>query len=150
MKKKEAGFTIIELLVVVSFVAVFGSMAFYDFRKVDDPSKNSANELASLFREARSKAMASTQSYLVEPLSATEIKASYAKNCTATTWTTDNKLSLKLPNKTSVSTDWSICYNSRGLADSSADIHVGGNGRSEVVQIVLGGGGRVKPHEIVY
>jgi hypothetical protein len=43
-----------------------------------------------------------------------------------------------------MSTGWSLCYNSRGLSNNSANITVSNGTTSKTVQVVLGGGVQIQ------
>ncbi|MGI6525600.1 MAG: pilus assembly FimT family protein [Bdellovibrionota bacterium] len=145
----EKGFSLVEVLAVLGLISALFSMAVFDFRHLDDAGRNGAKELSSFLKEVRARAMSLTLAYTIEPISPTEVIALSSNNCTSTDLTEDPELKLVLPKGAYlVTTDWSICYGTRGIADTSLDIELSSNRnshRSETVQVVLGGGVRIKP-----
>ena len=140
----DRGYTLLELLITVSLVGVLMCMAIFNFKALQNPADNGAAQLASFFKVIRAKALASTLAYTVTPQSATRIITTRAGTCEGAQ-TDDPTQTLTLPEGSSlVEQAWSICYNPRGLSNSSADIHIQDSDRTRLVQVVLGGGVRIK------
>ena len=139
------GFTLIELLVAVVILGILGSIAAFNFSELANPAVNGASELAGFIRRARAKALASTMAYTIKPSASNKVITTYAPTCSTTDQTIDNILTLTLPTSAYLTqTAWSICFNTRGLSDSSANIIVQDDFTQKTVQVVLGGGVRVQ------
>ena len=120
---EDRGTTALELIVVVILIALFFAGALPTIKQLNNPLRNGAHEMVAFFKEARAKAMATTLAYSITPASATRITAAFAKNCAAADFSPDSSMALELPQGASLSaTNWSVCFNSRGFADSSVDI----------------------------
>ena len=140
------GTTIFELLAVMSVTALLSTIVVSNLKVLNTPASTGAAALVGFCKEARAKAMASTLAYTVKPASSTSIITTYAKTCATTPQTNDTALKLTLPRGARLSiTNWSFCYSTRGLADSSLDIVMGDTGGTKTVQVGLGGGVRIKP-----
>jgi Tfp pilus assembly protein FimT len=127
----------------MALTTILLGIATLNYRQLQAPAVDAASQLTGFLRESRSKALASTLAYTVMPASATRVITRYGTSCSAATQTNDPALVLALPSGASMSsTNWSICYNPRGLANASANIVVSDKYVSKTVQIVLGGGVR--------
>ena len=151
MKKagKEAGYSLIELIATLSFSSILMGMTAMNIKDIEDPVSNSAALVAGFLKQARARAISTTAAYLVEPVSATEVRASFATNCNETEFTPDNKFILNLPTGAYLSDlNWSICFTPRGLSDVSDVVGIQNNeGGMESVEVFLGGAIRVSPSD---
>ncbi len=139
----ERGFSILELLTVLSVMGVLSGIAAFGFRELERPANNAATLLASTFKQARARALSSTTPFTVTASSSTHVIVTYGTSCSAGQ-TTDTTLDLELPRGAYMNdTAWSVCFNTRGLADTSLSIGVSDGGESKQVEVVLGGATRV-------
>ncbi len=142
---KARGFTLFELLFTLALMSVMIGLTSFYFKGLAAPASNGALVVAGFIRKARAKALASTLAYSVAPLSLTQLKTTYAKTCSSTAQTTDNAFNLTLPSGAYMSTAaWSVCFSTRGIANSSVDITVHDSANTKTVQVVLGGAVRIQ------
>jgi type IV fimbrial biogenesis protein FimT len=145
MSPKCSGFTLLEVLMVLSITTVLMGIAVFNFRALENPADNGAALVAGYLRKARAKAMASTSAYTISPSTSTILVATSGTTCNATTQTSDPEMNLELPSgATFAAVGWSLCYGSRGIANNSVDIQVSDASTSRVVQAVLGGGVKIQ------
>lgn len=142
--KKENGFTLLEMMVVLGIMTILTGIAVLNLKKFDQASSNAANQIASLIKSSRSYGMTSTVTVQIKPISSTAISVTSAATCAATIRTTIPELSYNLPDGATLSsTTWSLCYTSRGLSRESINIQLTDRSRTKTVQVTLGGGIRV-------
>jgi prepilin-type N-terminal cleavage/methylation domain-containing protein len=150
--RARAGFTLVELLIVLVITGLMLTIAVPRFRGLENQLQNAAMETASFFRQARTSAMARTSAYRVVIVSDTELRGEYATSCAATTWTDDPRTRLVLRDgvvmegSVIVAGDELVCYNARGVADASPvfnlkDLELNG----QLVEVFLGGAVRTTP-----
>ena len=126
-QRTSRGITLIETIVVTLFVGVlvaFGSATLFNQR---DPLRQATNELEGTFKQTRAKAMAATTACRVRPSSSTAVITECASSCTAAAGSWDEKEGLTLTLDDDVeltSTGWSICFNSRGISDTSGSVNL--------------------------
>lgn len=141
---REYGYTMIEIIVVLALISIVLAFAIVDLKAFRAPASTGAAELQGFMKKVRARALASTSSYTIRPTSGTHVRATYGTSCSAPTQTADPTLVLDLPTGSNFqATTWSVCYSSRGLSDTSADIIVQDSALSRTVQVVLGGGVRI-------
>ena len=140
------GFTLFELLIVLAVLGTLIGMAALNLRALDSPLQNGTSQLLGFLKQVRAKAIATTLVYKVEPSSTTQLITKYAESCSALTMTTDADLTLDLPKGVSLtSTTWSVCFNTRGLADNNITVTLmDSKGKTKTVEVFLGGGVRVQ------
>jgi len=138
------GFTLLEMMVVLSMIGIITGMAAYQLKQLDNPAQTSAAEVMTFLKKSRAKALASTYAYRVRPKSnSTELETHYAISCSSTTFTLDSNLSLQLPDTASFgSNSWSLCFEPRGTLATSQDILISDPKQSVTVQVAMGGGMR--------
>jgi prepilin-type N-terminal cleavage/methylation domain-containing protein len=142
--RNEAGFTLLEMLVVLGITTILSGMAVVNLRKFDYASSNAANQIASLIKSARAYGITSTTTVEIKPLNSRTIRVSKASSCSTTPRTDIPELLLELPTSATLSsTTWALCYTSRGISHDSIDILITDNSKPRTVQVVLGGGIRV-------
>lgn len=141
------GFTLFELLIVLAVFGVLIGMAALNLRPLNSPLQTGTSQIMGFFKQARAKAIATTSAYKVEPASATRLITKYASSCSALTMTTDTDLTLDLPAGVSLTaTDWSVCFNSRGVADGNITVTLtDSKAKTRTVEVFLGGGVRIQP-----
>lgn len=138
------GFGIIELVATLSVAFILAGMAMINARALYHPSRGGAEELASFLKAARAKALATTSTYTIVPISETEVITTVSTSCSSTEQVEDPDMRLTLSGGASIADlEWEICYNSRGTSNSSAIIDVSDNYGTRQIQVVLGGGVRV-------
>lgn len=143
---RSRGFSLFEVLVALSIFALLSTIAISNLKVLQSPVVTGAAELVSFFKAARAKAISTTMAYTVKATSSTSVVTTYAKTCSTTPQTDDATLALTLPRgATLANTGWSVCYNTRGIGDTSIDIDVRDGAVTKTVQVVLGGGVRIKP-----
>lgn len=137
-----AGMSLIEILVVVALTALLAALAAPAVTFGNNPLRDSSNRIAASFKWARARAMAETSAVRIRPISNTEFVMERAARCSETdndNWTiisdrvekdgqlVNEDLSLDTPAQLSSATetpggttaDWSLCFNSRGVADKN-------------------------------
>ena len=140
----QGGFTLIETLVVMALASALIGIVAFNLRDLRNPEHAAAMEVMTFIKQARGKAIASTQAYTVVPSSSTKIITTYGSNCSSVTQTPDTAMTLKLPSGASMpNTAWSVCFEARGFSRNAVDIYVTQDGKTDTVQVVLGGAARV-------
>ncbi|NMC64342.1 MAG: type II secretion system protein [SAR324 cluster bacterium] len=138
---RETAYSLIELLVALSLFSVLCSLAVIDYTELQNPADNAGRAMYAYFKTVQGKSMATTSTYTVWPVSSTEIRATSAASCSSAEQLIDAELRFVLPSGAHIGNlDWQICYNSRGLANNSADISVNDSRVSRVLRLALGGG----------
>jgi type IV fimbrial biogenesis protein FimT len=137
----KAGFSLIEVLVVIALTALLAAFAAPAITFGNNPLKDTSNRIAASFKLARAKAMAQTSAVRIRPISATEFVMERAARCSDTTWTNISDrvekngqlvyedLSFDTPaqltaaqvdgNAVTPATNWNLCFNSRGVANTT-------------------------------
>lgn len=141
----ERGYTIFELIATMSLLLVLGSIAVMNLKELDDPLANASAQLASFFKQARSRAVSTTFAYTVRPVSSDRIEVTYAPLCSDADQTDDTTLALDFPTGAYLTdSSWFLCYNARGLPDGNLSVEVyDGDGEYKTVEVFLGGGVRI-------
>ena len=145
--RQAAGMSLVELLVVLAVAGIaLGASALY-LRPMEAPLQTGATDLEGFLRQARGRALATTSAYRIVPSNSRVIEAEFAANCGASTWTSDSGVVLELPRQvTMTDTSWSVCFNSRGLADSNLVVSLTHpSAGSRQVEVLRGGAARVLP-----
>ncbi len=142
---QQRGYTLLELVIVLSLIAIMSGVAVANLRQLQDPVKTGASQLSGFIKQVRSRAMSATQAYLIRPASANRVIALRASVCSAETWQPDSRLVLDLPSGVSLqATDWEVCYGSRGLPDDNVRIGISDlDSRQQEVEVLLGGSVRI-------
>jgi prepilin-type N-terminal cleavage/methylation domain-containing protein len=144
---RAAGMSLIELLVVLAVAGIaLGASTLY-LRPMEAPLQTGAANLEGFLRQARGRALATTSAYRVTPSDSRNVEAEFASNCGASTWTSDPGVTLVLPRQVAMTdTGWSVCFNSRGLADSNLVISLTHpSAGSRQIEVLRGGAARVLP-----
>ncbi|RME58764.1 MAG: hypothetical protein D6780_06235 [Candidatus Dadabacteria bacterium] len=144
-RAKSKGITLLELLVVFSVVGILLGLALYGIRGTKNPLSNAVFSIEQFIRLARAKAISGTQAVKIFPTSDTTLQASAGESCTSEL-TDLSDLTLTLPKETSLGdTSWSICFNARGIADTSISFTVvGPNSSIKTIKVALGGGVKIE------
>ena len=145
-KSYSRGFSLLELVVALGLSAALMGISILNFRNLDDQSENGALLLASFFKQIRARAISTTSAYIIEPESETRVVAYYGVNCSSSDLETEGSFALELPTGSELSsTEWSVCFTSRGLTSSSDEIEIVNlNGGSQTIEVYLGGAVRVQ------
>lgn len=143
----QCGVSLVELLAVMAILGVIVGTAGLYLKPMEAPLNTGAEGLDALFRQARARGMATTSAYRVSPEGPGRIRAEYAESCLGTTWTTDPRVALELPEQVSLADlTWSVCFSSRGIADTNEVVTLThpdfGTAR---VEVMLGGTTRILP-----
>ena len=138
------GFTMLELVIVMVIINALTGIAIAGLKDYNRPSQNAADLTRAIFKQARAKAIANTAAYKIAASGATLITASYADKCSSVTFINDPLLELEMPEGALLeTTGWSVCFNSRGLADTNLTISLrGSDGESKSIEVLLGGATR--------
>lgn len=141
---KEKGFSLLEILIALLLSAILAGMAMFNARALYHSSSGAAESFVAFLKAARSKAMATTSTYTVVPVTSSTIKATVSTSCSSTEQEDDSELVLNLEGGATLGeTNWSICFTSRGTSNSSAILSISDTHGTKQVQIVLGGGTRI-------
>ncbi len=120
-----AGFTLVEVILVVILLGVLLSVAAPSFKGYENSLPTAARQSASFFRQTRSLAMARTAAYRVVVVSPTELRVDFASTCNSAAWQTDPRVRLDLTEKITmegadiVAGTTLVCYSSRGIGNNS-------------------------------
>lgn len=144
---RSSGMSILEVLMVLGLMGIALGAAGLYLRPMEAPLQVAATDLEGIMRQARAKALTTMSAYRVSASTARVAQGDFAANCAATTWTGDPDLQVKLPRQvTMTDTSWSVCFNSRGLADTNVVLTVTHpDSGSLQVEVLRGGATRVLP-----
>ena len=146
-RSADAGLTVTELLAVLALVGLLLGITALRLDRAEAPLNTGARLLDGLFKQARTKAMATTSAHRVTALDSSTLVAASADLCSDTVWATDPRLQLELPDDVTLTvTSWTICFSSRG--DSSTNTVVTlqhPDLGTRQVEVFLGGMTRVLP-----
>lgn len=137
----ERGLSILDLMVSLTLCSIMLGSAVFQLKNINDSSDSTTDQIVSVIREARAKALTGTLAYTVDMSASNRLRARYSPLCSSSTKTADATLAVQLPTGTSLSdTSWSVCFDSRGFANGSVQVSVTDSmGRSSSFEIVLGG-----------
>lgn len=157
---RNAGLSIIEIIVVLALTALLAAIAAPAVTFGSDPLRDSTRRITASFKLARAKAMASTSAVRIRPLSNNEFIMERASRCSDTTWTSISDrvqkdgqlvvedLSIDTPAQLTdakengtTTTNWSLCFNSRGVADKNLQLTITNtnNSRQQTMEVFSGG-----------
>lgn len=163
----DAGFSLIEVMVVIALTAFLAAFAVPAITFGNNPLRDSSNRIAASMKWARAQAMASTSAVRIRPISNTQFVMERANRCTepdAANWTIISDqvekdgqmvyedLSLDTPAQlTTVTEDgvaatpttWDICFNTRGIADKTLALTMQHTGNSDQRTMTIFRGGTV-------
>ena len=147
-KTDDAGFSMIEILVVLSIAAIMMVMAVTNINALSNPSVTSVNQVMGILKLARARAIATTSPYLVVPVGRIKIVGKRATTCNDSSPTLDPHVSYDLPEGVTFANSlWSVCYSSRGIASTGVDISITDQkGVTKIVEVMRGGAVRIKPN----
>lgn len=138
---RDLGFSLIELVVALAIVSIMLGIAGANLKEMVNPAQNASAEVAAFMKQARARAISTTSAYTVEASSPRQLIAKFGINCSDVNTTNDDTLIVNLPDDvTLTSTTWSICFSSRGLADSNIVVSLeDAYGSAESIEVYLGG-----------
>ncbi len=142
---RERGFTLFELVAALGLTLILSAIAVSRIGELANPLLSGTAQLSSFLKQTRAKALSTTSAYTVYASSGTTLRARVGTSCTDASPTLDPYLTLVLPQGSQLlSTGWTICFNSRGFANSSLNISVqDDDGQTRMIEIVQGGSVRV-------
>lgn len=148
---RRAGFTIIELVIVLTMVGLVATISLPRLRGLSNELENAARETGGFFRQTRAEAMTTTSAYRVISNSDRSLRAEFATGCSADDddWTLDTSMPFELRERASfldlASDSTLICFNSRGVGNANPVLTILRAGRTAEVEVFLGGGVTVTP-----
>lgn len=147
MTSDELGFSMIEMLVVFSIVAIMMGIAVTNINALSNNSVTSVNQVMGMLKLARARAIATTSPYIVAPIGRVKIVGKKAATCNDTAPVIDPHVAYDLPSGvTFANSTWSVCYSSRGIASSGVEISITDQkGVTKIVEVMRGGAVRIKP-----
>jgi prepilin-type N-terminal cleavage/methylation domain-containing protein len=145
MNSQTRGFTILELITVLALSSTILGISILNLKDFNRPTQNATSQLRSYLKEVRIRALSSTAAYRISAVSSDRITAAFADRCSSGTFTADPRADFTMPaGAVMVTTGWTVCINSRGIADTNQIVTIQGNdGQIEAVEIMLGGATRI-------
>lgn len=144
------GFTVIELIIVLSVIGIMMSIATLRFRGLQNELENAARETSGFVRQARAEAMSTTSAYRVRSVSASQLGAEFAASCNADDddWQVDRSLTTRLEGRVSYEglepDSVLVCFDSRGVGNRDPAIRLRErNGNASDVEVFVGGAVRI-------
>jgi prepilin-type N-terminal cleavage/methylation domain-containing protein len=151
-KYNSQGYTLVEMLVVLTITGVFMGIALPSFLALNKPLRDGSSQFKSHLTLIRSKAISTSQAYRIRPKYTTagaynngiahNFVVEYAANCKVanTGWKIASELDLDLPPLVGItnvasstfaapvtatitnSLAWNICFDSRGIVDTVTQV----------------------------
>ena len=142
--KSESGTTIFEVIVVLSLVSILSTVALLKSSAFVNQSEASAESLVVYLKSMRNLAMSRTQAVIIYPQSSTVIARKSANSCSDENPVPESFV-FKLPKNINLrTTDWSICFTSRGLTNASQTFTLSSSTEGlKTIEISLGGSVRM-------
>lgn len=145
-QRRVAGFTLFEMLLVLALTSILSYIGVSGLKNLASPIQDATTSTVSFLKVVRARALATTSSYTVYPISSTRLGTRYSASCEddPLTMTTDSTLLLQFPAGASLeSTSWTVCFTARGLAFDDATLAINGTGGTRKLEVLLGGSVRV-------
>jgi hypothetical protein len=140
-EQASAGISVIEIMAMMSLMLVMMGVAVMNLKKLDNPLQNGAAQLGGFFKQVRAEAISSTSAYIVVPSSSRRLITRRGTKCSDLSPVDDPRVTLNLPSGASlVATNWTLCFNSRGLPDANLQVQLRDlGGQLKTVEVMLGG-----------
>ena len=139
-----SGFTLFELIAVLSLITILSVTAIYNLRSMSHPLNNAGFSVEHFLRYARSRAITSTEVVKVNVVCSGRLQA-YSSDSCAGTLTPLADLSLDLPSGAMFTDSTaSVCFTQRGFALTSASFPLTDTeGFDKTVKVAIGGGTKI-------
>jgi type II secretory pathway pseudopilin PulG len=138
-----AGTSLVEMVVTVGLMGTMLGMGVANFRDQINSKKSANEELLTAIRGIRWRAMATTSTYTVKPVSDTVIRAYPGTSCSAPLGAPDPAAEYTLSRGHLSETNWEFCFRSNGRTDSNLLLSVcDPDGTTHKLEVLLGGGTR--------
>lgn len=140
-----AGFTMIELLVIIAIIGILAAIGFINLRPLHNEARAAANDFAGTAKQARGRAVATTSAYRLVYVAPDRVAVEWRTTCGGTeTWTSEERFDLVLRDGTTVEgvADGTelLCFTSRGITDVSPTVTFrDALGRTATIEVFAGG-----------
>lgn len=143
---RSAGFTMIELIVVMALFAVISGIAVSNLRELESPLSNSAFGSSHYLRLVRARAISTTSYIRVDPANSSSLIASRSDqdDCGGTVSAISDLTYTFEEGVTLGATDWYLCFTPRGLSDEHVSFSFSSDAGTRTMQVALGGGVKVE------
>lgn len=153
-KYSDKGFSLIEIITVTTIVGVLAAIAAPSIQFGAQPLTDTNSLITANLKLMRAKAMAQTSAYRIRPVSVNQLLIERAQNCSATAdWSRDpgfadedltldddvEILTVTENNLTIPTNNWSLCYNSRGMADKNLTLTLSDGDDQNIIEVFPGG-----------
>lgn len=139
----ESGLTLGELLVVFALLGLIASFVIWQTADVlSGGLATGTDQIRSITKIARTYAMSTTTPHRIVPTSDTTLQIQWGGPCDdgSATWTAVDGEDFELPRGTNLSsTDWEVCFTTRGWATSEHDLVLYEGSSSRQLKFLLGG-----------
>ena len=144
--RKDNGFSMLELLVVVAFLGIVSVIAVTNLKTLESPLANAGFTTGHYLRLVRAQAISTTSYIRLDPTSSTQLTASNVttSDCSGTTTAITDLIYNYESGITLSATDWYICFTPRGLSDEHVTFSFSDTTGTKTVQVALGGGVKVE------
>jgi len=145
---RRAGFTIIELLVIIAIIGILASIAALNLRPLHNEARAAANDFAGSVKQVRGRAMVTTSAYRLVYVAPDRVVVQWRRACGGSeTWTPEARFDLELRDGTTIDglADGAqlLCFNSRGITEQSPTVTFrDAQGRTASIEVFAGGGVR--------
>lgn len=147
MPRRTAGFTILELLILLAVLGILFGIAAWDVRPLNNDARNAAHQLASAVHITRTRAMATTSAHRLVVAGPSELRVEAAVRCDdpEADWSTENAFATTFPRGAALQgvapAEVLTCFDPRGIGNASPTLTIqDGRGRTATVDLYAGGG----------
>ncbi len=136
------GFSLLELLVVMSLASIVMSIAVFGFKDLVSPTQSATDQVISMYKLAKAKAISNLVAYQLAPNGNKQMKASFRASCDSSdSWVVDGNLTFNLPTGANfTTTTWSICIDAQGFPNNEELYITDQSGLTKKIEVFLGGG----------